>query len=114
MTSKEALERLNEKLLRYDEHYDYADIELIKQDLERFEQCKNENCDLQIENAELKDRLEELKNTIEILKRKKVVIGHLLECENVEQYNMPFEDNYSNCCLSQAEYELLKGILEDD
>ena len=37
MTSKEALERLNEKLLRYDEHYDYADIELIKQDIDRLE-----------------------------------------------------------------------------
>ena len=41
MTSKEALEKINDILLRYYEHYDYSDIEVIKQDLERLEKYKN-------------------------------------------------------------------------
>lgn len=48
MTSKEALERINEVLLRYDENYDYHDVETIKQDLEFLEVLKKENATLKI------------------------------------------------------------------
>ena len=42
MTSKEALERINEILLRYDEHYDGEYISIIKQDLERLEEIEQD------------------------------------------------------------------------
>ena len=48
MTSKEILERIHESLLRYDENYDYHDVETIKQDLELLEVLKKENATLKI------------------------------------------------------------------
>ena len=41
MTSKEALKRINNFLIRCDENYDYREVETIKQDLERLEKIEN-------------------------------------------------------------------------
>ena len=92
MTSKEELERLNEKLLRYDEHYDYADIEIIKQDL---------------------DRLEKLEKVIEILKRFNFTIYTIKYNDNETEFKI-----YTDCLLetqelTQEEYDLLKECLND-
>lgn len=92
ITGKEALERLNEKLLRYDEHYDYADIEIIKQDL---------------------DRLEKLEKVIEILKRFNFTIYTIKYNDNETEFKI-----YTDCLLetqelTQEEYDLLKECLND-
>lgn len=58
--------------------------------------------DLEIEN-------EKLKKAIDILKDKKVVVGYLLICSTLENYNRPTLKEYH---LTEEEYELLKEVLE--
>ena len=96
MNSKECLKRLKQETCpaTYMPDFDKDKcIEVIEKDL---------------------DRLEKLKKVIEILKNKKVVVGRLFDTKSSEQYNMPFEDNYEECCLTQEEYDLLKEWLNNE
>ena len=109
--------------------------EIIKQALERLEQLEKENKGLEKlvwkkveelvneehrskelydKNIELKQENTKLKQAIRILKDKKVVVSHLLETKNVEEYNFPFK-NFSTSFLTQEEYKLLiKEVLDCD
>ena len=97
MTSKEAL-----KIIRsyHDEmiyHSDYAFIEIeniFKQELDIIEK------DL--------DRLEKLERVIEILK--KSLLLNVKEVRGI-YYVLGYDTNY---CMTKEEFELLKGVLEDD
>lgn len=112
MTSKEALERINNILLRYDEHYDYLDIEVIKQDLERLKELEKEYntlkkeydtkdlecCSLQRENHNLKKAIEILKDFFNVGE----IYGDYLI--NANGFNK----------LSKLDYELLKEVFENE
>ena len=61
------------------------------------------------------DKLEKLEKVIKILKKKKVLVGLLINSENVKEYNTGlFQKNYSKqYYLTQEEYNLLKEVIEN-
>lgn len=77
---------------------------IIKQDLERFEKYKNENCDYQIKNAKLQEENEKLKQALDILKR-----------ANLEYYDdyLIFNDRTA-IRINFKEYKLLKEVFGND
>lgn len=79
---------------------------------------------LEIEHAKLKAKLynleshyellenftvPNLRKAIEILKDKEVVVGYLLICATLRDYNIPTSEEYQ---LTQQEFDLLKEVLE--
>ena len=106
MNSLEALKTIyiNCKDLLVDENYNVVKLEdlikTIKQDLELFEKCKNENCDYQIKNAELQEENEELKQVLDILK----------EYRHILKYN-GIEGAMELGWLKTKQYDLLKKYL---
>ena len=117
MESKEALKKLffDNKDLKVDITLNDRKVceiyNIISYDLERFEECKNENCNYQIENAELQQENEKLKQAIDILKDTFRIEGvykddgyYAIDCvethyllKNKEQYNLLKEAlNYEN------------------
>ena len=143
MNSKEAIEKLNEKLLRYDEHYDYADIEIIKQDLDKLEKFAHENASLHTkceslhtENAELKDKYNQTEYLYQKLRKDnkslKISFNDLFEQnwiliqkleklekaievwkKNIRIRIEPFEV-YTYAKFSFEEYDIVSEVLGDD
>lgn len=59
----------------------------------------------------LNNKLDRYKKAIDILKDKKVVVGYLLLCPTLENYNRPTLEEYQ---LTQQEYELLKEVFGNE
>lgn len=140
MTSKEALEKVIEDI-SLEWGYEGIEDELreklkpLYEDLNRLEDEFNDLCDsyhnlkqdfLEVENEKevladaCKNYLKEHYNTkkvIDILKNKKVNIFHIWVFNDYEQYkeHYPFaEYNAEEDMLTFEEFELLKGILNDE
>ena len=116
MTSKEALKKLffDNKDLRVDITLNDRKVceiyNIIKDDLERFEECKNENCNYQIENAELQQENEKLKQALDIIIHKYVNTYTIrYKSKSYEEYNF-----LVNGDLTKEEYELLKEVLNNE
>lgn len=123
MTSKEALKKLffDNKDLRVDITLNDRKVceiyNIIKDDLERFEECKNENCNYQIENAELQQENKKLKQVIDIFERTHIHIYYLRRTKNVEEYNKMIDivNEYDFFdYLIQEDYDLLKEVLGNE
>ena len=121
MESLELLELIYSDALNFNENEE--DIEevkreynIIKQDLELFEKCKNENCDYQIKNAELQEENEKLKQALDILKKYLHLFSNqsIPEVAYVEDYYLSLTGNDWCVNITDKEYELLKEVLNND
>ena len=110
MNSKEALERINNILLR---HYDYLDIEVIKQDLDRLEMLEKDIITTYEFNKKLREKNSKLKTAIEILNR----FVSLTKVKNEKTNKWEEHSMYSfglSKKITQQEYDLLEEFLDNE
>ena len=132
MNSKEALERINNFLIKSGEQdYDFysnqtvliipLSIELciIKQDLDRLEKLEEENKVLLVNKnvaqgiaKKFKEENDKFKKAITLLKKKFVDVGLFIDCDDVGEYN--FNRDSDEDRLSDFEFEFLKEVLESE
>lgn len=120
MTSKEALERLYLGLYSTKENANYYD--LVLQDIERKEQLEKENQELKEEYDELLDNKLELivKNKQQdmfvdkLIKENEKLKNVIYIAKNIIDWKHKIYYWYEHNFITEAEYDLLKEILEND